>query len=63
MTNKREIVEEKLSYLYEKLEELKGVALVDHQVGFLMEEIDYYRAELLKIEVREYYDLIENEDN
>jgi hypothetical protein len=39
------------------------VALVDHQVGFLMEEIDYYRAELLKIEVREYYDLIENEDN
>ena len=63
MTNKREIVEEKLSFLYEKLEELKEVSPAHHQVGFLMEEIDYYRAELLKVEVREYYDLIENEDD
>jgi hypothetical protein len=56
-------VEEKLYFLYEKLEELKEVSPAHHQVGFLMEEIDYYRAELLKIEVREYYDLIENEDD
>jgi hypothetical protein len=63
MTNKREIVEEKLSFLYEKLEELKEVSPAEHQVSFLLNEIDYYRAELLKMEVREYYEIIENEDD
>lgn len=63
MTNKREIVEEKLSFLHEKLEELKEVSPAHHQVGFLMEEIDYCRAEILKIEVKEYYELIDNEND
>jgi len=63
MTNKREIVEEKLSFLYENLEELKEVSPAEHQVSFLLNEIDYYRAELLKMEVREYYEIIENEDD
>jgi len=63
MTNKREIVEEKLSFLYEKLQELKEVSPAEHQVSFLLYEIDYYRAELLKMEVREYYEIIENEDD
>lgn len=63
MTNKREQVEQKLSFLYEKLEELEEVCLTDKQTNFLMNEIDYYRTELLKLEVQEYYDLIENEDN
>ena len=63
MTNKRKQVEQKLSFLYEKLEGLEEVSLTDKQTNFLMNEIDYYRTELLKLEVQEYYDLIENEDN
>lgn len=63
MTNKRKQVEQKLSFLYEKLEELEDVSLTDNQNNFLMNEIDYYRTELLKLEVQEYYELIKNEDN
>jgi hypothetical protein len=64
MTNKRNQVEQKLSFLYEKLEGLgEVVSLTDKQTTFLMKEIDYYRTELLKLEVQEYYNLIENEDN
>ena len=63
MTNKREQVEQKLSFLYERLEELEEVSLTGKQTNFLMNEIDYYRTELLKLEVQEYYELIENEDN
>ena len=63
MTNKRSQVEQKLTFLYEKLEDLGEVSLTDKQTNFLMDEIDYYRTELLKLEVQEYYELIENEDN
>jgi hypothetical protein len=63
MTNKRNQVEQKLSFLHEELEELGEVSLTDKQTNFLMNEIDYYRTELLKLEVQEYYELIENEDN
>ena len=63
MTNKRSQVEQKLSFLYEKLEGLEEVSLTDKQTNFLMDEIDYYRTELLKLEVQEYYELINNEDN
>jgi hypothetical protein len=63
MTNKRKQVEQKLSFLYEKLEGLEEVSLTDKQTNFLMDEIDYYRTELLKLEVQEYYELIKNEDN
>jgi hypothetical protein len=63
MTNKRKQVEQKLSFLYEKLEGLEEVSLTDKQTNFLMDEIDYYRTELLKLEVQEYYEYINNEDN
>ena len=63
MTNKRKKVEQKLSFLYEKLEELEEMSLTEKQTNFLMDEIDYYRTELLKLEVQEYYELIKNEDN
>ena len=63
MTNKRKQVEQKLSFLYEKLEDLEEVSLTDKQTNFLMNEIDYHRTELLKLEVQEYYEIIENEDN
>jgi hypothetical protein len=63
MTNKREQVEQKLSFLYEQLEGFDEPCLTDKQTNFLMNEIDYYRTELLKMEVKEYYEIIENEDN
>jgi hypothetical protein len=63
MTNKREQIEQKLSFLYERLEELEEVSIMDKQTNFLINEIDYYRTELLKIEVQEYYEIIENENN
>lgn len=63
MTNKRKQIEQKLSFLYEKLEGLEEVSLTDKQTNFLMDEIDYYRTELLKLEVQEYYEYINNEDN
>ena len=63
MTNKQEQVEQKLSFLYERLEELEENSLTDSQINFLMNEIDHHRTELLKLQVKEYYEIIENEDN
>ena len=63
MTNKREQIEQKLSFLYERIDELEENTLTDSQINFLMNEIDQWRAELLKLQVKEYYEIIENEDN
>ena len=63
MTNKREQIEQKLSFLYERFDELEENTLTDSQINFLMNEIDKWRAELLKLQVKEYYEIIENEDN
>lgn len=63
MTNKKSQIEQKLSFLYERLEELEENSPTESQLSFLMNEIDYYRTELLKIQVKEYYEIIENENN
>jgi hypothetical protein len=63
MTNKREQIEQKLSFLYERIDDLEENTLTDSQINFLMKEIDQWRAELLKLQVKEYYEIIENEDN
>ena len=63
MTNKQEQIEQKLSFLYERLEELEENSLTESQINFLMNEIDHHRTELLKLQVKEYYEIIENEDN
>lgn len=62
MKSKKEKVEQKLSFLYDRLEDLQEVCPTEKQVSFLMNEIDYYRTELLKIEVQEHYTLIEDEN-
>lgn len=59
MTNKQEQVEQKLSFLYERLEELEENSLTESQINFLMNEIDHHRTELLKLQVKEYYEIIE----
>jgi nitrate/nitrite-specific signal transduction histidine kinase len=63
MTNKKPQIEQKLSFLYERLQELEENSPTESQLSFLMNEIDYYRTELLKIQVKEYYEIIENENN
>jgi hypothetical protein len=62
MTNRREIIECKLEYLYEKLGGLEDFNPNSNQAIFLLNEIDYYRTELLKLETQEYFNLIENEE-
>lgn len=63
MKNKREIVECKLQFLYQRLEELDQTLPNKNQADFLLNEIDYYQTELLKLETAEYYQLINDEDN
>ena len=65
MTNKRKALEEKLSYLEKKLRSLGGeeLSFPTQQSSFLIEEIDYYKTELLKIEVQEHCKLIDDENN
>lgn len=63
MTNKREIAECKLQYLYQRLENLDTTLPSNTQAAFLLNEIDYYQTELLKLETAEYYQLIDDEDN
>ena len=65
MTNKRKALEEKLSYLEERFKSLGGEELPfpTQQSNFLIKEMDYYKTELLKLEVQEQFKLIDNEDN
>ena len=65
MTNKRKAMKEKLSYLEEKFKSLgeEELSFPTQQSNFLIEEMDYYKTELLKIEVQEHYKLIDHENN
>ena len=64
MKNKEKI-ELKLQYLYERLEDLEDFNPNSSQVSFLLDEIDHYKTELLKLETQEYFTSIEaeNEDH
>lgn len=59
MKNKHTI-ERKLSYLYDKLYNIEDFAS-QQQREFLLNEIDYYKTELLKIQTAEQLKEIENE--
>ena len=63
MTSRRDALMQKLSFLYERLSELEEAFHVDRQTNFLMNEIDYCRTELLRLDVREYNDIIRHEDD
>lgn len=59
MKNKHTI-ERKLSYLYDKLYNIEDF-VSQQQREFLLNEIDYYKMELLKIQIAEQLKEIENE--
>lgn len=59
MKNKHTI-ERKLSYLYDKLYNIEDF-VSQQQREFLLNEIDYYKTELLKIQTAEQLKEIENE--
>lgn len=63
MKNKKRLLENKISLLEQKRYELEDVYQSSHQRNLILDEIDYYKAELLKIELKEEYAMIENEDD
>ena len=63
MKNNKKVLEKKLLLLEQKRFELEDVYPSSNQVNLILTEIDYCRAELLKIELQEEYRLIEDENN
>jgi hypothetical protein len=60
--NKEQILQKKLEFLYNKLEKITE----NHnqkQVDFLIQEIDYYQTEVLKLETYQYYKEIDNDQD
>ena len=47
MTNKKQAIEQRLSFLYQKLNELDEEMINNDQIRFLLEKIDQNKAELL----------------
>ena len=60
---KKQNIERKLEYLYERLGGLEDFISTSVQIRYLENEIDYYRTELLKIEIEEHFKSIDDEDN
>ena len=54
----KDVLEQKLRYLEQRLLDTEECSVRTHQVDLLVNEIDAVRASLLKIEMREYYDQI-----
>lgn len=62
MNNKKRILEKKVSFLKQKVSEIEEFCpRSSDQISLLMREIDRHEAQLLKIEIEEEYELIENE--
>jgi len=54
----KDVLEQKLRFLEQRLLDTEEYAVRTHQVDLLVNEIDAVRASLLKIEMRKYYDQI-----
>lgn len=61
MTTKKQAIEQKLSFLYQKLNELDEEIINNDQISFLLGKIDQNKAELLEIEFKEYCGTMEND--
>lgn len=54
--------QKKLEFLYDKLETIADYH--NHQqIEYLLQEIDYYRTELLKIETNHFYRELDNDED
>jgi len=55
MNNSKEhLIQLKLEYLYDKLENIVD-QYSSSQMDFILQEIDYYKTELLKLETEKFY--------
>jgi hypothetical protein len=55
MTNNKEhLIQIKLEYLYERLDDIEE-QYNSSQMDFILQEIDYYKTELLKLEIENFY--------
>jgi hypothetical protein len=55
MTNNKEhLIQIKLEYLYERLDDIEE-QYNSSQMDFILHEIDYYKTELLKLETENFY--------
>ena len=55
MNNSKEhLIQLKLEYLYDKLENIVD-QYSSSQMDFILQEIDYYKTELLKLETEQFY--------
>jgi hypothetical protein len=55
MTNNKEhLIQIKLEYLYERLDDIEE-QYNSSQMDFILQEIDYYKTELLKLETENFY--------
>jgi hypothetical protein len=62
MNNEKKILEKKVSFLEQKISEIEECyPRSSDQMNLLMCEIDRHRAQLLRLEIQEEYDSIENE--
>lgn len=52
----------KIDYLYHKLEDVSQER-ASKQADFLLDEIDEHKTQLLKIETKDYYQELDNEDD
>ena len=54
--NKKETIQEKLNFFYDKLLELDETEPEDYEcITYIKEQIGYYKKELLKEEEREFF--------
>ena len=63
MNNKKQELQRKIEFLQKKLGELHEEYPCNNQSSFLLDELDFYKAELLKIEVREHYANMNHEND
>ena len=52
--NKEHLIQLKLEYLYDKLENIVD-QYSNSQMDFILQEIDYHKTELLKLETEKFY--------
>lgn len=63
MKNNKELkLQKKLEFLYEKWESITDYHN-EKQIEYLLQEIDYCRTELLKIELNDFYREIDNDED
>lgn len=59
MKDQRAILEDKIEYLYKKIDQVSDIKS-NQQMEYLLDEIDTLKTKLLEIETQEYYNQLNN---